>query len=50
MQIFKKTPNIDFLKFKWFALALTIVLVLAGILNITLGHGLKMGVDLVKEL
>lgn len=45
MQIFKKTPNIDFLKFKWFALALTIVLVLAGILNITLGHGLKMGVD-----
>jgi preprotein translocase subunit SecF len=45
MQIFKKTPNVDFLKFKWLALALTIVLVLAGILNITLGHGLKMGVD-----
>ncbi|HOE14387.1 MAG TPA: protein translocase subunit SecF [Candidatus Saccharicenans sp.] len=45
MEIFKKTPNIDFLKFKWFALALTIAIILAGILNITLGHGLKMGVD-----
>ncbi|HOJ26704.1 MAG TPA: protein translocase subunit SecF [Candidatus Saccharicenans sp.] len=45
MEIFKKTPNIDFLKYKWFALALTIAIILAGILNITVGHGLKMGVD-----
>jgi preprotein translocase subunit SecF len=45
MEIFKKTPNIDFLKYKWFALALTIAIILAGILNMTVGHGLKMGVD-----
>jgi len=45
MEIFKKTPNIDFLKFRWFALALTIAIILAGILNMTVGHGLKMGVD-----
>ncbi len=45
MEIFKKTPNIDFLKFRWFALALTIAIILAGILNMTIGHGLKMGVD-----
>jgi preprotein translocase subunit SecF len=45
MEIFKKTPNIDFLKYRWFALALTIAIILAGILNMTIGHGLKMGVD-----
>lgn len=45
MDIFKKTPNIDFLKFKWIALGLTTLIILAGILNITLGKGLKMGVD-----
>ena len=45
MEIFKKTPNIDFLKYKWFALALTIAIILAGVLNMTVGHGLKMGVD-----
>ncbi|HEK86289.1 MAG TPA: protein translocase subunit SecF [Candidatus Aminicenantes bacterium] len=45
MRIFKKTTNIDFLKYKWIALGLTLVIILVGILNITLGHGLKMGVD-----
>lgn len=45
MQIFKKTPNIPFLKYKWIALALTLIIVVAGILNITLGKGLKLGVD-----
>lgn len=45
MDIFKKTPNIDFLKFKWLALGLTTLIILAGILNITFGKGLKMGVD-----
>ncbi|MBC7363987.1 MAG: protein translocase subunit SecF [Candidatus Aminicenantes bacterium] len=45
MDIFKKTPNIDWLKFKWIALGLTTLIILAGILNITLGKGLKMGVD-----
>ncbi|HRD02669.1 MAG TPA: protein translocase subunit SecF [Candidatus Saccharicenans sp.] len=45
MQIFKKTTNIDFLKFKWIALGLTIAIILAGVLNMTIGHGLKMGVD-----
>ncbi|MDD8020945.1 MAG: protein translocase subunit SecF [Acidobacteriota bacterium] len=45
MQIFKKTTNIDFLKFKWLALGLTIAIILAGVLNIIWGHGLKLGVD-----
>ncbi|MGB9764522.1 MAG: protein translocase subunit SecF [Candidatus Saccharicenans sp.] len=45
MRIFKKTTNIDFLKYKWIALGLTLVIILVGILNITLGHGLKMGID-----
>ncbi|MCI4445626.1 MAG: protein translocase subunit SecF [Candidatus Aminicenantes bacterium] len=45
MKIFKKTTNIDFLKYKWVALGLTFIIILAGILNITLGKGLKMGVD-----
>lgn len=40
-----KTPNIQFLKYKYFALALTGLIVLAGILNITVFGGLKLGVD-----
>ena len=44
MQLFK-TPNIKFLKYKYIALALTGVIVLAGILNITVFKGLKLGVD-----
>jgi len=45
MKIFKKTTQIDFLKYKWIALGVTFAIILAGILNITLGKGLKMGVD-----
>jgi preprotein translocase subunit SecF len=44
MQLFK-TPNIKFLKYKYVALAATGVIVLAGILNITVFKGLKLGVD-----
>ena len=44
MQLFK-TPSIPFLKYKWFALAVTISIVLAGVLNITVFKGLKLGVD-----
>jgi len=44
MQLFK-TPNIKFLKYKYIALAVTGVIVLAGILNITVFKGLKLGVD-----
>ena len=40
-----KTPHIKFLKYKYVALALTGAIVLAGILNVTLGKGLKLGVD-----
>ncbi|NPV82147.1 MAG: protein translocase subunit SecF [Candidatus Aminicenantes bacterium] len=45
MQIFKKTPNIPFLKYKWIALAVTLVIVVAGLINILVGKGLKLGVD-----
>jgi preprotein translocase subunit SecF len=44
MQLFK-TPHINFMKFKYAALAFTALIVLAGILNWTLFHGLKPGVD-----
>jgi preprotein translocase subunit SecF len=44
MQLFK-TPNIRFLKYKYIALAFTAAIVLAGVLNITVFKGLKLGVD-----
>lgn len=44
MQLFA-TPNIKFLKYKYLALALTGIIVLAGILNVTTGKGFKLGVD-----
>ena len=44
MQLFK-TPHIKFLKYKYIALAVTGIIVLAGILNVTIGKGLKLGVD-----
>ena len=44
MQLFK-TPNINFMKYRFAALALTGVIILAGAVNIFLGKGLKMGVD-----
>jgi len=44
MQLFK-TPNIRFLKYKYIALTVTAVIVLAGVLNITVFKGLKLGVD-----
>jgi preprotein translocase subunit SecF len=44
MQFFK-TPNINFMKYKFIALGVTGAVILAGALNIFLGKGLKMGVD-----
>ena len=44
MQLFK-TPSIPFLKYKYIALAITIAIVFAGVLNITVFKGLKLGVD-----
>jgi preprotein translocase subunit SecF len=44
MELFK-TPHIKFMKYKYVALAVTGVIVLAGVLNVTLFHGLKPGVD-----
>ncbi len=43
--VFLKTPNIKFMKYKYIALAITGAIVLAGVLNVTLGKGLKLGVD-----
>ncbi len=40
-----KTPHIRFMKYRYIALAISAVIILAGILNITLGKGLKLGVD-----
>jgi preprotein translocase subunit SecF len=45
MQIFKKTPNIQFMKYKYIALIVTAVIILAGVINVGFGRGLKLGVD-----
>jgi len=45
MEIFKKTPQIKFLKYKAIALIVTAVIIAAGMLNIFVGKGLKLGVD-----
>ncbi|HOW86971.1 MAG TPA: protein translocase subunit SecF [Candidatus Aminicenantes bacterium] len=44
MQLFK-TPNIRFLKYKYVALGIAFAIVLAGVLNIAVFKGLKLGVD-----
>jgi preprotein translocase SecF subunit len=44
MQLFK-TPHINFMRYKYVGLAVTFAIVLAGVLNITVFHGLKPGVD-----
>jgi preprotein translocase subunit SecF len=44
MQLFK-TPQIKFMKYKYIALVITGIIVGAGILNVAVGKGLKLGVD-----
>ncbi|MEO0108392.1 MAG: protein translocase subunit SecF, partial [candidate division WOR-3 bacterium] len=44
IQIFKKT-NIQFMKYKYIAFAVSGVIILAGLINILFGKGLKPGVD-----
>ncbi len=44
MRLFK-TPSIRFMKYKYVALGITILIILAGALNIVFGKGLKLGVD-----
>ena len=44
MQILKK-PNFTFMKYKYIALAISGLIILAGILNITVGSGLNYGID-----
>ncbi len=45
MDIFKKTPHINFMKYKYVALAVTLTIILAGVLNVFVFKGLKLGVD-----
>ncbi len=44
MQFLKKT-NIDFMKYKFVALALSGVLIIIGIINMTVGKGINYGID-----
>ncbi len=44
IQIFKKT-NIQFMKYKYIAFAVSGIIILAGLINILFGKGLKPGVD-----
>lgn len=43
-QLFKKT-NINFMKYKYFAFLLSGMIIIAGLVNITYGKGLKLGID-----
>ncbi|MGZ7046203.1 MAG: protein translocase subunit SecF, partial [Candidatus Aminicenantales bacterium] len=42
---FFKTPNINFMKYRFIALAITGAVILAGLLNVFFGKGIKLGVD-----
>ena len=42
---FFKTPNINFMKYRFVALAVTGAVILAGLLNVFFGKGIRMGVD-----
>ena len=44
MQIFKQ-PNFSFMKYKFFAFALSGIIIITGIINITAGKGLTGGID-----
>ncbi len=44
MQIFKQ-PNFNFMNYKFFAFALSGIIIIAGIINITAGKGLTGGID-----
>jgi len=44
MQILKN-PNFNFMKYKYFAIGISGIVIIAGILNITLGKGLNYGID-----
>ena len=44
MQIFKQ-PNFKFMKYKFFAFGLSGILIVAGIINITMGKGITPGID-----
>ncbi len=44
MQLFKN-PNIKFMKYKYIALGLSAIVIIAGILNINFGKGLNPGID-----
>ncbi len=44
MQIFKQ-PNFTFMKYKFFAFALSGIIIIVGIINITAGKGLTGGID-----
>ena len=44
MELFRN-PNIDFLKYKWYFLAFSLIFSVAGILSMLLWHGVPMGVD-----
>ncbi|MBM3293828.1 MAG: protein translocase subunit SecF, partial [Candidatus Aminicenantes bacterium] len=44
MRLFK-TPNINFMKYRFIALAFSAAVILAGILNLAFGQGFKFGVD-----
>ena len=42
---FFRNPDIDFLKYKWYFLAFSLIFSVAGIISMLLWHGVPLGVD-----
>jgi len=45
MEIFKKEPNIDFLRIKWVCITISLLLILGGIVSAISKHGYRYGID-----
>jgi preprotein translocase subunit SecF len=42
---FFRNPNIQFLKYKWYFLAFSLIFSVAGVLSMLFWHGIPLGVD-----
>ena len=45
MQLFQKQPNFDFLRWRWHAVALSLVVIIAGVATLVSRGGLPLGID-----
>lgn len=45
MSIFSKAPNFDFIGKRWYAIALSVALILAGVFSVVASGGIRYGID-----